>query len=277
MRENLWHGQALLWLQLYHTTHQCLCFLAQFAWEGELALENQLVEILEVAGLEGHRAAEHREEKDAQRPDVHEESFVPLVDDDLWREISWCAALLLDHLALLDDLRYAKVADLDTLLAIQKDIVELDVAMNHGAAVDVRQAVRNLLEDEFGIRLLELAFPLDESEEISSTSVLHDHEQVLAGLKDLQEPDDIGVLYLLEQVNFLEDLPLAEVILHVVLLDRLDGHLLSRQLVHSQRDLAKGSLSNQLHELVEVESRGWQLVVLLDVLLDVLDQVVALL
>lgn len=143
--------------------------------------------------------------------------------------------------------------------------------------MNVRQAVRNLLEDEFSIRLLELAFPLDESEEISSTGVLHDHEQVLAGLKDLQEPDDIGVLYLLEQVNFLEDLPLAEVILHVVLLDRLDGHLLPRQLVHSQRDLAKGSFSNELHELVEVESRGRQLVVLLDVLLDVLDQVVALL
>ena len=85
------------------------------------------------------------------------------------------------------------------------------------------------------------------------------------------------MLDLLEEIDLLEHLSLAEVVLHVGLLDGLDGHLLPRQLVHPQSYLTEGTLADELDELVEVEG-GWrQLVVLLDVLLDVLDQLVSLL
>lgn len=85
------------------------------------------------------------------------------------------------------------------------------------------------------------------------------------------------MLDLLEEIDLLENLSLAEVVLHVCLLDGLDGHLLPRQLVHPQGHLTEGTLADELDELVEVEGGRRQLVVLLDVLLDVLDQLVALL
>lgn len=85
------------------------------------------------------------------------------------------------------------------------------------------------------------------------------------------------MLDLLKQVDLLEHFAFAEFVLHVVLLDRLDGHLLPSQLVHSEGDLAEGSFSNQLHEFVEVQSRRRQLVVLLDVRLDIFNEIVAFL
>ena len=85
------------------------------------------------------------------------------------------------------------------------------------------------------------------------------------------------MFYFLEQVYLLEHFALAKIILHVILLYRLDSHLLSSEFVHAKGDLAKGTFANEFYEFVKVE-RGWrQLIVFLDVLLDVLDQVVALL
>lgn len=141
----------------------------------------------------------------------------------------------------------------------------------------VSQAIGNLLEDEFGIGLLKLALPFDESKQISSAGVFHDHEQMLAGLEDFKQPDNVGVLDLLQQVDLLEDLPLTEVVLHVILLDGLYSYLFASELVYAEGHLAEGSLADQLHELVEVQGRRWQLVILLNVLFDVLYQVVAFL
>ena len=88
------------------------------------------------------------------------------------------------------------------------------------------EPVGNLLEDELRVRLLQLALPLDEPQQIPATGVFHHHEEMLARLEDLEEPDDVGVLDLLEEVDLLEHLALAEVVLHVCLLDGLDGDLL---------------------------------------------------
>lgn len=52
------------------------------------------------------------------------------------------------------------------------------------------------------------------------------------------------MLNLLEQVNLLEHLSLREIVLHVILLDCLDGNLLTRQLVHTKSDLTEGALAD---------------------------------
>lgn len=143
--------------------------------------------------------------------------------------------------------------------------------------MNMGQTVSDLLEYELGVRLLQLPFSLNQSEEVAAASVFHHHEQVLARLEHFQQPDHVRVLYLFQQINFLEHFTLAEIVLHIVLLYGLDGHLLSGELVDSQGDLAECSFSYELHEFVEIQCGRRQLVVLLDVLLDVLDQVVALL
>ena len=62
--------------------------------------------------------------------------------------------------------------------------------------MDVSKSVGDLLEDKLGIGFLQLALALDQTEEVAAASVLHHHEQMLAGLKDLQETDHVGMLYL---------------------------------------------------------------------------------
>ena len=85
------------------------------------------------------------------------------------------------------------------------------------------------------------------------------------------------MLDLLEEVDFLEHLPLAKVILHVVLLDGLNRNLLTRELVYTECHFTKGTLTYKFDESIEIQSCGRQLVVLLDVRFNVADELLTLL
>ena len=100
---------------------------------------------------------------------------------------------------------------------------------------------------------------------------------MLAGLEHLEQPDHVRVLYLFQKVNFLENLTLTKVILHVVFLNCFDGHLLTSKLMDSKGNLSESTLSDQFHKLVEVQCCRRQLIILLDVLFNVLYQLVTLL
>ena len=95
------------------------------------------MKILQVLRFERHRALKHRVQKHPETPHVDEETFVALVNDDLWREIRWSSALLLNDLTLLDYLGDAEVADLDALFTIEQNVVQFDVAVDNAAAMDV--------------------------------------------------------------------------------------------------------------------------------------------
>lgn len=100
---------------------------------------------------------------------------------------------------------------------------------------------------------------------------------MFAALEDLQQTDHVRMLNLLQEVDLLEDLALAELVFHVALLYRLDGHLLARQLMHPQGYLPEGALADQLHELIEIERCGRELVGFIDMALDVFDEALLLL
>jgi hypothetical protein len=85
------------------------------------------------------------------------------------------------------------------------------------------------------------------------------------------------MLNLFEKINFLENLPLAKVILHVVFLNSFDSHLLTSKLMDTKGYLTKSTLSNQFYKLVEVQCCRRQLIILLNVLFNVLNQLVSLL
>ena len=84
------------------------------------------------------------------------------------------------------------------------------------------------------------------------------------------------MLDLLQQVNFLEDLALAEFILHIALLNRLDCNLLACQLMHTKCHFPKSAFPDQLDKLIEVQRGGREFVGLVNVRLDVLYQVLLL-
>ena len=56
-------------------------------------------------------------------------------------------------MAFLDDLGDAKVADFDTFLAVKQNVVQLDVSVDDGAAVNMGQSIDDLLEDELAVLL----------------------------------------------------------------------------------------------------------------------------
>lgn len=99
--------------------------------------------------------------------------------------------MLLNDLALLDDLGNSEVANLDSLLAVKQNVVKLDISMDNRSAVDVSKPIGNLFEYKLGIRLLQLGLSLDQSEQITTSSVLHDHQQMLTRLEHLQKPNNI--------------------------------------------------------------------------------------
>lgn len=62
--------------------------------------------------------------------------------------------------------------------------------------MDVSQTVSDLLEDELSIRFLKLALSLNKAEKISTSSILHHHQEMFAAFKHLQKTDHIRMFYL---------------------------------------------------------------------------------
>lgn len=94
------------------------------------------------------------------------------------------------------------------------------------------QTIRYLFEYKFSIRLLQPSLPLDEPQEVSSSSILHYHQQVLAAFENFEESNDIRMLDFLQQVYFLENFPLREIVFHVGFFYCLNSYVLSCQLVN---------------------------------------------
>ena len=82
---------------------------------------------------------------------------------------------------------------------------------------------------------------------------------------------------LFQKINFLENLALAKVILHVVFLNSFYSHLLTSKLMNTKGYLTKSTLANKFYKFVEVQCCRRQLIILLDVLFNVLNQLVSLL
>ena len=81
--------------------------------------------------LEWHGSIEHCIQENTKTPNVDEKAFITFINYDLWCQISRSATLFLNYLALFDDLGYSKIAYLYALFAVKKNIIELDIAMNH--------------------------------------------------------------------------------------------------------------------------------------------------
>lgn len=144
------------------------------------------MEILQVGSLEWNGSAEHGEQENAERPDVHEETFVSFVNNDFRSQISWSSTLFLDHLSFFYDFWNSKIAYFDTFFAVEKDIVKFDVSMDDGPAMNMRKPISNLLKNEFSIWFLQFTFSFNESKQITSTGIFHHHQKMLTRLKDFE-------------------------------------------------------------------------------------------
>lgn len=224
--------------------------------------------------FEGDGSLEHDVHQHPKRPDVDIKASVHTVACHFRSKVSRSATLLLDNFIWNNQLADPKVAKLDSAISIQENVVQLDVSVEYGPAVAVRNSVGYLLEDVLAFVFSQELTLLDDIVQITSSSVFGDHQDVFLVFKHFKEPDDVVVSDLLEDVHFLEHLLLRVVVLQLTQLDDLDGHLLSSQFVDCQVYLPESTCSNLLHEFVEVERRLGDATVLSDVLLVVLYYVV---
>lgn len=107
-----------------------------------LHVNNLLLQLAHIGGLEGHRAKEHGVEDDAGAPHVRLEPAIALPFEYLGRDVGRCAALFMLYLILtLHKFTDSEIADLDIAFGGEEDVVQFDVAMEDPLAVDVHQAL----------------------------------------------------------------------------------------------------------------------------------------
>ncbi len=95
------------------------------------------MKVFKILSFEWYCPAEHGIKQDTQAPYIYEKALIAFVYYNFRGKISRCPALFLNDLTLFDNFRYTEVTYLDALLAIQEDVIKLDVSMNDRAAVDV--------------------------------------------------------------------------------------------------------------------------------------------
>src|SRR5262249_38215507 len=103
-------------------------------------------------GGEGLFARQHLIDDDAKRVNIG-----AVVDDDalslLRRHIRWCAdqtagcRQLERRIAFLDDLDDAEIAEQDMTLAVEQDVIRLDVTVDHALTVSIIERLGDLSKD----------------------------------------------------------------------------------------------------------------------------------
>jgi len=154
----------------------------------------------------------------------------------------------------LNNSAYAKITNLNIAIFIQKNIVKLDVSVEHRPAMAVSDTKSYLLEYSSSLALIKSSSLFNELQEISTASILHHHEQVLGRFEDFKESDDVGMAHLLQDLHFLQNFLLLIVIFHQSLVYRFDGNNFTGELVDPKCDFSEGTLAYEFHELVVVDT-----------------------
>lgn len=141
----------------------------------------------------------------------------------------------------------------------------------------VFDCANNLCEDLSGIFLAQPLFLAYVVEHVAFLGVLHDQHKRLLRLEDFEEFDDTGMSDSLEDVDLLQNLPLGELISHVLLINGLHSHFLSSQLMLAQYDLPESSFTQPLSLPIKMEVGVGVVVVLLLVIGDILFELLDLL
>lgn len=265
MRKDFRNSDAVLGFLSKHLRDQVPSGLRQVGREGNLLGEDGLVEFGEVGALVGNGSADHGVEEDPEGPDVDAEATVSLISNNLRGQVGGGSALLLDELSLLHDPGDAEVAYLDSIFAVEEDVVELDVPVEHRPAVAVAQAEDYLLQQASSVLFGQLLVLLHVLKQVTATSILSHHQEVLWALKAFEQPDYVRVPDLVQYRHLLAHFLLRKFILQVRLINSLYRYVFPCELMYPQSDFSEGALADELNELVVVEGSWGHLAMLLNV------------
>jgi hypothetical protein len=112
---------------------------------------------------------------DTTRPDVTEFPFVAVAVDDLWTGIVRRAAGCFEKIGMGIPCRHAKVSNLNVVVAVNEDVLWLEIPMSNGAAVKVVDREHDLLEVVDNLRERERAVLNYIVKELATLDILHVH------------------------------------------------------------------------------------------------------
>mmetsp|Transcript_10454 Transcript_10454/g.43278 ORF Transcript_10454/g.43278 Transcript_10454/m.43278 type:complete len:343 (+) Transcript_10454:2484-3512(+) len=241
VRANLRYRDSLERVHEQHSRNEIARARRQVRGEVVYAPLDLLEQVRDGLVVEGEGAAQERVQDHPARPHVHLRTAVELTGDNLRRGVVRRPARRLQKVPVPHHVAQAKVRDLHVGLGVQQEVLGLEIAVDHHVAVAVLDAGDDLLKEVSRLVLAETTLLHDVVEELAALDVLHDHVDVVRGLEDLIQADDVRVH---EQPQDL-DLP-ANLLLHVDGLDLLavqdlDGHLVPGEDVLGHLDLAEGA------------------------------------
>jgi len=262
-------GRSKLGHLLQHLLHEVHRLFGHCIFEFDVLVQLlHRAEISNLVGFERHVSVKHSIQADSCAPDVYREALVPHVLHDLWCDVGRGAALFEEQFVLFDLPTNSEVTDLDVAMAVQQDVVQLDVTMGDLLVVQVGDTFHDLAEHELSIFLSQLPALADVVEEVTSWAELHNDHVMALGLESLEDFDVVGVAQPLQDIDLVHNLLLLALFLHEVHVDALDGDQLTRQAMQPQVDLSEGSLAQHLADLIELQlSLGW-FVVLMEAVYD---------
>jgi hypothetical protein len=106
----------------------------------------------------------------------------------------------------------SEITDLDLTFTIEKNVVELNVSVPDVLRMNVLKTLNNLLEDLLRKRLLQSSPLPNIVEEVTSCTKLHDNYNVFVSLNCLVDLYNVVVSEFQEQVDFLHQLLLLNLI-----------------------------------------------------------------
>ena len=186
--------------------------------------------------------------------------------------VGGCPTLFKEELVLVNPTAYTEVSNLYVPLAVEQYIVELDIAVNDPDMMHVRDALHDLLEEVFGISLSQLPALTHVVEQVTPWTQLHHNQVVLGSLERFKELYVTCVFERFQYFNLLHHLAFHALFLDLIFVGRFNGYEAARQSMKAQVDLAKGTLSKDLANFVELNTRLRHLIILLKAVSDHLCQ-----
>ena len=156
MHQDFLHAESSFRICAEKASDQVLSLLANILLHVVARLQDLLVQVFHVVCLEGHCAEKKSEQDYACTPQIGFKAFVPLVFDNFWGNVSRSARLLEHDFSALNSFWDSKICNFHITLAIKKDVVKLDISMQDRLWVDVADSFDDLLEKNFGERLVTL-------------------------------------------------------------------------------------------------------------------------
>lgn len=229
--------------------------------------EQQLVAIV-LAGEEG-LAEMHLGEDAADGPDVDRIGVLGQREHDLGGTVPARGNVLREKVVLLRggvrgsrislETGKAKVADLEVAFLVDQEVGRLEVAVDDAAAVQVLDALEQLVE-QVGHVVVAQVVGADDGVQVGVHVLLDEVDLAEAletgGLLDVEDLDDVRVVEALEELDLAQGPQAEEVPLKG--LDLLDGHELLAVVAVADGDDAVGALSDDAEHLVvpDVEHVG---------------------